>query len=240
MSQDFLTELLSDSNTQTRSDQHQHHTCMICLEKYNTTNLSTGTLEREIRLPCSHEVGSACIATWLKTHNKCPLCRTVFFPAQPLPHLESATIHERIPATHTQVTAAPNPIIHDWNSTAQRCSALCLSLHLNDNTMRLAQSMADRLLVETRGPRCIAALCVYMASYITGQPKSILDISWEAGTSVDDINFIYRYVYPDRERLIDLEDLRRRGYVDTLSDLQAVPSVFWPPLAGAFTQFESS
>ena len=56
--------------------------CLICKEEYGTMPSETGTVERQIRLPCNskHMVGSECIVTWLEEHNSCPMCRFEFFP----------------------------------------------------------------------------------------------------------------------------------------------------------------
>ena len=55
--------------------------CMICQEKYGTFPSDNGILEHAVVLPCTHQVGSECIAVWLSTGNSCPMCRKVFFPA---------------------------------------------------------------------------------------------------------------------------------------------------------------
>ena len=59
-------------------------TCMICWEEYGTVASDNGTIEHAVRLPCSHDVGSECIANWLSpsdgSGNACPMCMTVFFP----------------------------------------------------------------------------------------------------------------------------------------------------------------
>lgn len=60
--------------------------CMICQEEYGMVLSDNGVLEHPVLLPCLHHVGSECIATWLSPEggpgNSCPMCRTVFFPAQ--------------------------------------------------------------------------------------------------------------------------------------------------------------
>ncbi|KAL9064341.1 MAG: hypothetical protein Q9161_008941 [Pseudevernia consocians] len=60
--------------------------CMICQEEYGTVPSDNGVIEHAVRLPCLHHVGSECIAAWLSPEtrigNSCPMCRTVFFPAQ--------------------------------------------------------------------------------------------------------------------------------------------------------------
>ena len=60
--------------------------CMICREKYGTFPSDNGVIEHAVLLPCSHHVGSECIALWLLHEtglgNSCPLCRTVLFNAE--------------------------------------------------------------------------------------------------------------------------------------------------------------
>lgn len=60
--------------------------CMICWEEYGTVSSDSGVIEHAVFLPCLHHVGSECITTWLSPDggqgNSCPMCRTVFFPAQ--------------------------------------------------------------------------------------------------------------------------------------------------------------
>ena len=82
MSQEYLNRLLSSPEHRVQGE------CVICLEPYNTLNSTTGIMEVEIRLSCGHTVGSACIVTWLRENNSCPLCRETFFPRQPRPYLE--------------------------------------------------------------------------------------------------------------------------------------------------------
>lgn len=57
--------------------------CMICREKYGTFPSDSGVIEHAVLLPCSHHVGSECIAIWLspkmRVGNSCPLCRKVLF-----------------------------------------------------------------------------------------------------------------------------------------------------------------
>ena len=84
MAEAFLQNLLQ----QHKSIQNEDQRCAICSEAYGTISLENGTLEVEMRLPCNHTVGSACIAQWLKDRNSCPICRREFFPAQPRPYLE--------------------------------------------------------------------------------------------------------------------------------------------------------
>ena len=82
MSQEYLNRLLSTPENRVQGE------CVICLEPYNTMNTTTGVIEAQIKLSCGHTIGSACIVTWLRDNNSCPLCRETFFPRQPRPYLE--------------------------------------------------------------------------------------------------------------------------------------------------------
>ena len=116
MSQEYLTRLLSTP------ENHVQGECVICLEPYNTLNTTTGIIEAEVRLSCGHTVGSACIVTWLRDNNSCPLCRETFFPRQPRPYLEHGVMDiggrstGRINATGS-LTREPN-VIRSANVTA--------------------------------------------------------------------------------------------------------------------------
>lgn len=57
MSQAFLHRLLSSTQSRVRSDKGAN--CMICLEDYNTLNISTGVVEQEV----VREAGRASVAT---------------------------------------------------------------------------------------------------------------------------------------------------------------------------------
>ena len=90
MAEAFRSRLLRDENrVQSCSDRP----CMICLTQCDTLCPETGNVEWEVRLPCTHTVGSICITKWLDpsgaANNSCPMCRYVFFPKQPRPHLEN-------------------------------------------------------------------------------------------------------------------------------------------------------
>lgn len=56
MAKAFLAEILSTQNSIT-SERSQD--CVICLERCGTLSSETGIMELEVRLPCSHIVGSA-------------------------------------------------------------------------------------------------------------------------------------------------------------------------------------
>ena len=79
MAQRFLEQLAAIPKAKLPKDAE----CMICKEEYGTVPSDNGTIEHAVLLPCSHHVGSECIAIWLSPMNgpgnSCPLCRTPFF-----------------------------------------------------------------------------------------------------------------------------------------------------------------
>ena len=98
----------------------------------------TGVIECETCLPCSHLVGSACIAIWLRSNNTCPVYCRVFFPAhpsQPDYHLMDAIPYE------------------DERFFMTICERLCQELELSQPASETAQDMADLLGRRRLAPR---------------------------------------------------------------------------------------
>lgn len=230
---------------------------MICLEDYNTLNISTGITEYEIRLPCNHHVGSSCIANWLGTNNSCPKCRATFFAAQPRPYLEHENIsEERLapgPRTTRSTVEGPRDVSYTLTSygrpgegldgnqrnpdAAALARAFCSELDFTQRAAAvtgLAESMAGLLAGSRDGQghsrRRIAAVCIYTAAYMICRPRSLMEISWVAGVSGEDIGRLYGQIYPVRERLIDVGDLERRGSDCTVRTIRALGPTIWPSL----------
>ncbi|KAI9644528.1 hypothetical protein NHQ30_006549 [Ciborinia camelliae] len=49
--------------------------CCICEEKYAVATTPSEPDHRASQLDCGHVFGGACVATWLKENDTCPLCR---------------------------------------------------------------------------------------------------------------------------------------------------------------------
>lgn len=62
----------------------ENQQCCLCREEYGTEPSTRGIIERPVKLPCDHIIGSECITLWLTTGggNSCPMCRRIFFPRQ--------------------------------------------------------------------------------------------------------------------------------------------------------------
>lgn len=67
-----------------------------------------------------------------------------------------------------------------------------------------------------RSPLSIAAACIYMASFLIGRPKTPKDISQVAGVSDGTIRTAYKFLYQEREKLIEKEWLTGNITMDNL------------------------
>ena len=193
MSESFLHELFQKCNIV----HLQGGSCGICMQDYDTLSRETGTIEVAVCLPCNHIVGSACIATWLKDNNTCPFCRREFFPAQSRPHLEQGIIHdEEINDQGDQRSI--REIVDDF------CTHLELDMEISMISRFLVQELiASRLLDEGHTEWCVIAVSIYMASHITGRPRSPGEISEVADLEADHIRETYDIIYPERNNLTD-------------------------------------
>ena len=75
-----------------------------------------------------------------------------------------------------------------------------------------------------RSPLSIAAVSIYTASHLMGQPKSAKDISNVAGVSDGTIRNAYKMIYPNKEQLIDPEWLKK-GKGGIVGDMKNMPLV---------------
>ncbi len=192
----------------------------LLLWKHATRNLltrgtlkssGTGVIECEIRLPCSHRVGSACIATWLRTNNTCPVCRRVLFPAvagQPLERddelEEEDLIHDNIalddPATE-HVNRIHSEILDSYYYLFEE-------LDLSLDTFELACKMAAHLCgFQDPGdpsPReTLVDTTIYIVTHIKNEHKSLEEIASASCTQVERIRRMYRKLWPIRDRIAE-------------------------------------
>ena len=154
MSAAFLADILRIENS-IQSDPNQP--CCICLESFGTMSPETGVIEYGVRLPCSHYVGSSCIATWLRSNHTCPLCRHVFFSAPSRPSLG-----------HRRMADSPRgyPM---WY-------ALCSRLNLSNRGSAFAGQFAARLCASRwlqghqgyNTSTFVGSVAIYVISHIMG------------------------------------------------------------------------
>lgn len=204
MAQEFLGQLLRMENTVKVDEQE---TCMVCLESYGTLNSSTGAVEFQVRLPCSHLVGTICIATWLRDNNSCPACRATFFPAQPRPYLEYGITNDR-PSANTRRMGG-----RDESDTIEICDWLCEELNFASEVRSMAQSITHPLSRMLRGhfhsPECKAAVSVFIAWYLLNPGFGagvveirIADVTHRTRVGEEHIRSTYHHIYPNRMELI--------------------------------------
>ena len=95
-------------------------------------------------------------------------------------------------------------------SAKELCLRYCSQLGLKSQQfVKVSQGLADKMStvgdLAGRSPLSVAAACIYMASYLLGKPKTPKEISMVAGVSDGTIRTAYKYLYQERERLIEPE-----------------------------------
>jgi transcription initiation factor TFIIB len=114
-------------------------------------------------------------------------------------------------ATGGVASGSDNPYqtTHSTNA-ADLCIRYCNQLGLNGQQfVKVSQGLAEKMStvgdLAGRSPLSVAAACIYMASNLLGKPKSAKEISQVAGVSDGTIRTAYKYLYQERERLIEPE-----------------------------------
>lgn len=188
MSAAFLADILKIENS-IRWDSSQP--CCICLQNFGTMSSETGVVEYGVRLPCSHYVGSSCIATWLSSNNTCPICRHVFFPAQPRPYLADGTTADQS---------------HSYRLWCANCSRLDLSNRAIVVAAQLVAKLRTLDWLQAYTPNCLGSVAIYAVSHIMGEPKSPEDISpLFRDMQPDLVRSVYRFIHPRRDQLVSRE-----------------------------------
>ncbi|PVH87397.1 cyclin-like protein [Cadophora sp. DSE1049] len=108
--------------------------------------------------------------------------------------------------------AASNDAYQTTSSTnaSELCVRYCSQLGLQRQSfVKVSQGLAEKMStvgdLAGRSPLSVAAACIYMASYLLGRPKTPKEISAVAGVSDGTIRTAYKYLYQERERLIEPE-----------------------------------
>ena len=223
MSEAFLTQILStDSSVQADHGQ----LCCICLQLCGTLSRESGVVEVEVRLPCNHTVGSACIARWLQANNTCPLCHETFFPREHQPHAQPLVIDRRESmdedSSDDEGWDVMTTALHLW----MHC---CTTLRLRDSIINLVQRMlikANSLeldLLSEFSPEGATVACIYMATHLLRQPKTLRAIGRVANVEERYYREAYRGVYTYRRELIE------ENWVQEHGDLESAFSLLPPP-----------
>ena len=107
-------------------------------------------------------------------------------------------------------------------SASDLCLRYCSQLGLKSQQfVKVSQGLAEKMStvgdLAGRSPLSVAAACIYMASYLLGKPKTPKEISIVAGVSDGTIRTAYKYLYQERERLIEPDWIADgRGKMDNL------------------------
>ena len=126
MAKIFLHKLLTSEDLLDSGDNDR---CFVCLQTYGTLT-DAGAIEREVRLPCNHSLGSICISTWLKSNNTCPICRKELFPDRPHIDFEEEIVEDEIP---NPPVAVPLVSFDDDDLTGQVVRDCCDSFGLAEH-----------------------------------------------------------------------------------------------------------
>lgn len=101
------------------------------------------------------------------------------------------------------------------------CSRYCSQLGLKPQFVKVSEGLAKKMStvgdLAGRSPLSVAAACIYMASYLLGKPKTPKEISAVAGVSDGTIRTAYKYLYQERDRLVEKEWIADgKGSMDNL------------------------
>ncbi len=104
----------------------------------------------------------------------------------------------------------------------QLCVRFCSHLGLSGPCAKVAEQLAEKMAgmgaLAGRSPLSAAAACIYMASYLMKQGKTAKEVSLACGVSDGTIRTAYRFLYLERDKLIDPEWIR-----DGKGDMKLLP-----------------
>lgn len=113
------------------------------------------------------------------------------------------------------------PTLSATNAT-ELCARYCSGLRFNNNHLmaRLSSELCEKSSavkdLAGRSPLSVAAACIYMISHLMGEGKTSKQIAGVAGVSDGTIKTAYRFLYQDRESLIEQDWLAKGGRLDRL------------------------
>ncbi|TKA63020.1 hypothetical protein B0A49_11424 [Cryomyces minteri] len=100
------------------------------------------------------------------------------------------------------------------------CIRFCSILGLDQRCTMISQDLANQMAtagaLAGRSPLSAAAACIYMASSLMGQPRTPKQISEAAKVSDSTIRNAYKYLYQEKEKLINPEWLTKGGDMSRL------------------------
>lgn len=128
--------------------------------------------------------------------------------------LEKFFANEENAKALAQQSGAPPAIKHVANTSAKDLvTRFCSQLGLNGQIyIKVSSGLAEKVAsigdLAGRSPLSVAAACIYMTSHLLGKPKSAREIGAMAGVSDGTIRTAYKFLYQDREKLIEPDWLK--------------------------------
>ncbi|KAI1269084.1 cyclin-like protein [Xylariaceae sp. FL1019] len=116
---------------------------------------------------------------------------------------------------------AGRPSTSSTNAT-EFCERYCNSLRFNNTHLiaRLSSELCEKTSsvvdLAGRSPLSVAAACIYMISHLMGEGKQSKAIANVAGVSDGTIKTAYRFLYNERETLVEKDWLAKGGSLDRL------------------------
>lgn len=123
----------------------------------------------------------------------------------------------------TMIPSSENYKTTSSTNAKDLCLRFCSQLGLNRQSfVKVSQGLAEKMStvgdLAGRSPLSVAAACIYLASHLLGKPKSPKEIAEVAGVSDGTIRTAYKYLYQERERLIEPEWI-----ADGKGDMEQLP-----------------
>ncbi|KAI0159839.1 cyclin-like protein [Xylariaceae sp. FL1272] len=123
--------------------------------------------------------------------------------------------------TYLRTTEEGGPSTKSTNAT-ELCERYCSALRFNN--IHLMARLSSELCEKTssvadlagRSPLSVAAACIYMISHLMGEGKQSKAIANVAGVSDGTIKTAYRFLYNERETLVQPDWLAKGGSLDRL------------------------
>jgi len=110
---------------------------------------------------------------------------------------EGGVVNKQASSFETSVSTRPREL----------CARFCNMLGLGYQILKVAEELADKTAtVETlagRSPLSTASACIFMASYLMGEPKNAKQVSTVAKVSDGTIRTAYKFLYAERDKLIN-------------------------------------
>lgn len=123
--------------------------------------------------------------------------------------------------TFLRTTDEGGPTTSSTNAT-ELCERYCSVMSFPNTYLisRLSSELCEKTSTVAdlagRSPLSVAAACIYMISHLMGEPRPSKKIAGVAGVSDGTIKTAYRFLYTERETLIEPEWLAKGGSMDRL------------------------